>query len=144
MSDEISTVSPVLRNKTVLITAGAAIAIAVGVAAYFLLAAGNSHTAAKTAGLDASTAADNAPAGLCVATLNRARDYGVVPFNATLADPARGGTTAGGRHICNAQANGQRYSMIVRLDCADLSKPKCLQLFTVKNGEGAYLYDRRI
>jgi hypothetical protein len=89
---------------------------------------------------------------VCTATLEQARDFGVLPFNASLSSTSAKSTDVDGRKQCTAQADGQTYIMTVDVKkkdadnkaCKDFKKQHdCLALFSVANAQGMMTYQYR-
>jgi hypothetical protein len=80
---------------------------------------------------------------ICEATLDRVRDYGVLPQGATLsaADPDK--TQVNGRVTCHAQMGQVQYAMTIDVVCDDMGKNSCLKLYSVKQADGAALFQRQ-
>lgn len=121
----------------------AAVVIVAGAAGAWL-SLGKGGVAHKgTAGDTQSANAEPAPGGTCGTALARVRDYGVVPFNATLSGDAEGTKGKDGRIACAAASGDQTYSMLVNLSCDDLSNAKCLEIYRVTKGDGNALFQKR-
>ncbi|HTO41423.1 MAG TPA: hypothetical protein VL026_10645 [Rhizomicrobium sp.] len=90
-----------------------------------------------------TASADAQPNGVCGAALARVRDYGVVPFNATLSSNADGTKAENGRIACSAKSGEETYSMLVNVSCSDLNDENCLEIFRVTQGDGNALFQKR-
>ena len=89
---------------------------------------------------------------ICQASLDQARQYGVVPFNAKLSSSSAKSTDVDGRKSCTASADDQTYTMLVDVKkedadhkkCKDFKKQHdCLALFSVANAQGMMTYQYR-
>jgi len=125
--------------KPIWIAVIATVVVLGAVGGYFALNGGAHKTgdAAKTASVDAQ------PNGACGTALVRARDYGVVPFDATLTSSADGTKAENGRIACAASSGEQTYSMLVTVSCSDLTDEKCLDIYRVTQGDGNALFQKR-
>ncbi|HEV2563310.1 MAG TPA: hypothetical protein VGT78_14325 [Rhizomicrobium sp.] len=82
--------------------------------------------------------------GVCQTMLTRARDFGVVPSDATLMQPDAVKNESDGRPLCKAQSNGAHYTMTADLICTDMTKQTCLSLYNVRQDDGTSLFQRRM
>ena len=81
-------------------------------------------------------------ATICKAAVDRARDYGVVPFAATAGTEAKK-TDVKDRRTCEAQAGDEKYNVTADLTCKDLKKADCLTLYSVARSDGMSTYQMR-
>ena len=81
---------------------------------------------------------------VCETMVKRARDYGVVPPNTTLAQPDPSKNEADGRPLCSAQSGPTHYTMTADLICSDMNKMTCLTLHSVKQDDGTSLFQRQL
>jgi len=80
---------------------------------------------------------------VCEATLDRVRDYGVLPPNAALSAPDPDKTQTDGRVTCHAQVGQAQYGMTVDVECDDMGKDTCIKLYSVKQNNGPALFQRQ-
>ena len=89
---------------------------------------------------------------ICQATLDQAREFGVVPYSAKLASSSAKSTDVDGRKSCTASADDQTYTMLVDVKkedaehakCKDFKKQNgCVALFSVANAQGMMTYQYR-
>ena len=80
---------------------------------------------------------------ICTVTLERARDYGVVPNTAALANTDAKGTDVSDRRVCTAEADGNKYNMTVDVVCKDMKKKECIALYSVAREDGLTTYQVR-
>lgn len=122
-----------IRNPLVL-GGVAVVVIAVGVGGYFL---GTRHPdAPKTA---EQAAADR---GVCEATLDRVRNFGILLPTAKLASDDATKTDTDKRVTCSATSDGTSYTIAVDVLCDNMGDEKCLQLFKVTDSTGKTLFQR--
>lgn len=125
--------------KPIWVAVIATVVVLGAVGGYFALEGGGHGTgkAAKTASADAQ------PSGACGTALARARDYGVVPFDAALTSDADGTKAEEGRIACTASSGEQTFSMLVSVSCSDLTDEGCLDIYRVTQGDGNALFQKR-
>jgi hypothetical protein len=141
---------------------------AIHAAAYKVLATTRTHMWWWVGGGGASVAAAVAlvlvfgsffgPSGkaICTATLKQAVDFGVVPYNAALANNEAKSTEVKDRRVCTASSGDETFLMTVDLklkekdaqtgtkkDCKDLSKAGCIVLYAVERPNGTATYQVR-
>jgi hypothetical protein len=80
---------------------------------------------------------------ICTLALEHARDYGVVPNTATLANMEAKSTDVRNRRLCTAQAGGNDYSLTVDVTCKDMKKKDCVALYSVERADGLSTYQVR-
>ena len=83
-------------------------------------------------------------AGVCQTMLAHARDFGVVPTDATLMQPDAVKNESDGRPLCKAQSAGTHYAMTADLTCSNMTKQTCLSLYSVRQDDGTSLFQRRM
>ena len=79
---------------------------------------------------------------ICKAAVDRARDYGVVPYTATAGTEAKK-TDVKDRRTCEAQVGDDKYIVTADLSCKDMTKADCLGLYSVQSGDGKSTYQMR-
>jgi hypothetical protein len=80
---------------------------------------------------------------ICTVALANARDYGVIPSTATLANSEAKSTDVGNRRLCTAQAGGNDYNLTVDVTCKDLKNKDCIALYSVERADGLSTYQLR-
>jgi hypothetical protein len=121
-----------------LITVVGGAAIALGVAAYFTFRTPPlSPEAAQTARFvhDAQL--------VCSQALTSAKNFGIVPRYAQLANPMPAKTPVTGRYVCIAGTTVGHYNIAVDLLCPKLGEARCIGLYAVVQDDGTVLYRRR-
>lgn len=79
---------------------------------------------------------------ICKVAVQRARDYGTIPTNATQDGSAKR-TDVADRKSCEASADGEKYTVTVDLKCKDLKNHDCLPIYSVERSDGLSLYQVR-
>lgn len=125
--------------RPIWVAVAATVVVLGAIGGYFVL----SKTGRGGMQAEQTASADAQPNGVCGAALARVRDYGVVPFNATLASDAEGTKAENGRIACAARAGEEKYSMLVNVSCSDLNDENCLEIFRVTEGDGNALFQKR-
>jgi hypothetical protein len=80
---------------------------------------------------------------LCTASLNHAKEFGIVPNYGKLAGRGLQLTNVKGRYACTAATNVATYTMMSDLLCRDLRDPRCVVLSSVVQQDGTILYRRQ-
>jgi hypothetical protein len=81
---------------------------------------------------------------ICTITLDRAKDYGVLPGTASLANfEAKKDDQVSGRRLCTAEVGANKFILTVDLVCKDLKKSDCLSLYAVEREDGLTTYQKR-
>lgn len=80
---------------------------------------------------------------ICTVALEHARDYGVVPNTATLANTDAKGTDVANRKLCTAKADGNDYNLTVDVTCKDMKNKDCVALYSVQRTDGLTTYQVR-
>lgn len=83
---------------------------------------------------------------ICTATLDSARNFGVVPYTASLASSDAKKTDVKDRRVCQAKADGDTYNMTVDLKCKDskrIKKGECTTLYSVERADGLSTFQVR-
>ncbi len=89
---------------------------------------------------------------ICTASLNLARDYGVISPSATLASDTAKSTDVDGRRSCTAQADGETFTLLADLKKKDAKKKPCknfekqdgcVALWSVARSDGMTTYQVR-
>ncbi len=89
---------------------------------------------------------------ICTASLNLARDYGVISPSATLASNSAESTDVKGRKSCTAQADSDKFTLLVdvkkvddaKKPCKDFVKQSgCVALYSVARTDGMTTYQVR-
>ena len=80
---------------------------------------------------------------ICTIALGHARDYGVVPNSAILANTDAKSTDVKDRKVCTAQAYGADYQLTVDVTCKDMKKKDCVSLYSVQRADGLSTYQVR-
>ena len=122
------------RNAVIL---GSALLVAVAVASGGYYWTRTSHSASgKTVSL--------ADSDVCALAVDRARDYGALPFNAKKLD-TKTVDTANPNHItCGAKTAEASYALTADVVCDDAKNADCLVLQKVTHENGTSLYDTQI
>jgi hypothetical protein len=125
----------VLSRNAVILGSAVVVAVAVAGGGYYWVS--QSHTgSAKTASL--------ADSDICALTVERARDYGVLPFNAEKID-TKTVDAANPNHItCGAKTAEASYALTADVMCDDAKNADCLVLQKVTHENGTSLYDTQI
>lgn len=122
------------RNRVIVAVAVVAvIVIAAGGGYYFWSKSNSASGPAQTASLSEK--------GVCVAVVERARDYGVLPPDAEKTGSKSVSDANPDLVTCNAQANNATFTLIATVPCDDAKDDKCLKLQKVTNAQGEPLYD---
>lgn len=79
---------------------------------------------------------------ICKVAVERARDYGTLPANAKQDGSAKS-TDVSGRKSCDADADGEKYTVLADLKCKDLKNADCLPIYAVERSDGLSLYQVR-
>jgi len=135
-------------QQNVAVAAGAAIAVVLilGVGGYFLFAGGAKKTVPATSSSGVALTPEQQAAiaqGVCGVTIQRVKDYGVLPSGATLASTEASKANQPGMESCQATSGGTQYALMAQVSCDDLSKADCVALDSVKSSDGTMLYHRR-
>ena len=80
---------------------------------------------------------------ICAIALEHARDYGVVPTTAALANTEAKSTDVRNRRLCIAQAGGNDYRLTVDITCKDMKNKDCIALYSVERADGLSTYQVR-
>jgi len=80
---------------------------------------------------------------VCKQALASAKTFGIVPNYAGLSNPLPTTTAVTGRYVCTSKTNVAQYNIAVDLVCRDVSKARCVNLFSVTQPDGTVLYQRR-
>ncbi len=80
---------------------------------------------------------------ICTVALAHARDYGVLPSSATLANTEAKSTDVRNRRLCTAQADGNNYNLTADIACKDMKNKDCVALYSVERADGLSLYQVR-
>jgi hypothetical protein len=127
-----------VRNPIVL--GGAAVLVIAGVAAggYFLGRGSNGGSS----GTHATTQAALAARGVCEATLDRTKAYGILDSSASLTSDDATDTDTAKRVVCKASAGGTGVTITVDVPCDNMGDAKCLKLYKVTDAKGTLLFQR--
>jgi hypothetical protein len=131
---EVSMIEFLSSTRNRMILGGAALVVlagAIGGGYYF------SHTEKAADGKTASIA----DAGVCNMVVDRARDYGVIPFDAAKAEGKTVDTANPNRVTCNASAQDTKFTLTADVPCDNAKDDACLVLQKVTNSDGASLYN---
>lgn len=82
-------------------------------------------------------------AGVCKVALEHARDYGVVPGDATLASSSAKKTDVADRWLCSALADNNQFNLTVDVTCKDPKNKDCISLYNVARSDGMTTYQVR-
>jgi len=77
---------------------------------------------------------------ICTTALERARDYGVIPATATLADTDAKSTDVENRRLCTAHAGGNDFRLTAEITCKDMKNKDCIALYSVERADGLSTY----
>jgi hypothetical protein len=80
---------------------------------------------------------------ICTVALEHARDYGVIPSTAILANTEAKSMDVRNRRLCTAQAGGNNYNLTVDVTCKDMKKKDCIALYSVERSDGLSTYQVR-
>jgi len=80
---------------------------------------------------------------ICTVALEHARDYGVIPSTASLANTDAKSTDVANRRLCTAQAGGNDYNLTVDITCKDMKNKDCVALYNVQRADGLSTYQVR-
>jgi hypothetical protein len=80
---------------------------------------------------------------ICTIALGHARDYGVIPNTAILANTDAKSTDVRNRRVCTAQAGGNDYNLTVDVTCKDMKNKDCIALYSVERADGLSTYQVR-
>ena len=80
---------------------------------------------------------------ICTVALNDARDYGVIPTTASLANNEAKSTDDENRKQCTAESGSDNYTMTVDLTCKDVKNKDCIALYSVQRADGLTTYQVR-
>ena len=127
--------------RAALITVVGGMVIALGVAAYFTFRTPPAVPVAPEAAQHARFV--RAAQLVCRQALASAKNFGIVPQYAQLANPLPLATRVAGRYVCIAATSVGHYNVAVDLLCPKFSDAKCVRLFDVLQDDGTVLYRRR-
>ena len=80
---------------------------------------------------------------ICKVALDHARDYGVVPGDASLASSSPKKTDVKDRWLCTALADNNEFNLTVDMTCKDLKNKDCVSLYNVARADGMTTYQVR-
>jgi hypothetical protein len=80
---------------------------------------------------------------VCKVALEHARDYGVVPGDATLASSSAKKTDVADRWLCSALADNNQFNLTVDVTCKDPKNKDCISLYNVARSDGMMTYQVR-
>jgi hypothetical protein len=80
---------------------------------------------------------------ICTVALEHARDYGVIPSTASLANADAKSTDVSNRRLCTAVADGSDYNLTVDITCKDMKNKDCVALYSVQRADGLSTYQVR-
>ena len=80
---------------------------------------------------------------ICTTALEHARDYGVIPATATLANTDAKSTDVENRRLCTARAGGNEYRLTADITCKDMKNKDCIALYSVERADGLSTYQVR-
>jgi hypothetical protein len=83
-----------------------------------------------------------AQVALCTASLNRAKEFGIVPNYGKISAGLQL-TNVKGRYACTAATTVATYTMLSDLLCRDLRDQRCVVLYSVVQQDGTVLYRRQ-
>lgn len=124
-----------VRNPIVL---GGAVVLVIAAAAggYFLGRGGSGSSTPK------SPEEALAARGVCEATLDRVKNYGILEASATLTSKDATKTDTAKRVVCKADSSGTAVTIAVDVHCDNMADAKCLKLFKVTDADGTLLFQR--
>jgi len=73
---------------------------------------------------------------ICTIALERARDYGVIPTTAILANTDAKSTDVENRRLCTAQAGDNDFRLTAEITCKDMKNKDCIALYSVERADG--------
>ena len=147
MTDQDPNVSALAREWLLTrVTIAGGFAIAIAVAAYFMISAQmnvarQEHAQQSAAEMRAKANAE-ASLALCSSALTAAKSFGIVPSFGTLASPKLQKTDVQGRYVCLAATSVTKYLLAADLLCRDLRDQRCVSLFSITQDDGTVLYQR--
>jgi hypothetical protein len=80
---------------------------------------------------------------ICTTALEHARDYGVIPTTATLANTDAKSTDVKNRRLCTARAGGNDFRLTAEITCKDMKNKDCIALYSVERADGLSTYQVR-
>jgi hypothetical protein len=80
---------------------------------------------------------------ICTIALEHARDYGVIPTTATLANTDAKSTDVKNRRVCTAQTGGNEYRLVADITCKNMKNKECIALYSVERADGLSTYQVR-
>ena len=80
---------------------------------------------------------------VCVQALAGAKEFGIVPNYAQLANPYPNETKVRGRYECASGTNVAKYTIAVDLVCKQIGQRRCVVLHSVTQQAGTVLYRRQ-
>lgn len=80
---------------------------------------------------------------ICHTAFDQAKNYGVIPQDASQSDASGKATEIEGRRACEATGGGETYTLYADLKCNDLKKDDCLSLYAVERSDGLSMYQMR-
>lgn len=79
---------------------------------------------------------------VCKASIERVKDYGILPSSAEQDGSAKS-TNIAGRKTCAAADGADKFVVTVEVKCKDLKKDDCLSIYGVEREDGLSLYQVR-
>jgi hypothetical protein len=125
----------ILSRNAVILGSAFVFVMAVAAGGYYWTSTNNAASG-KTVSL--------AESDVCALAVDRARDYGVLPFDARKLD-IKTVDTANPNHVtCGAKSAEASYALTADVVCDDAQKAECLVLQKVTHENGTSLYDTQI
>jgi hypothetical protein len=85
----------------------------------------------------------NDPTQVCRTALANAKSFGIIPSFGQLTDANPRETEQQGRYVCEAATPAAKYTIAVDLVCQQLSDAKCVNIYSIAQGDGSVLYQRQ-
>ena len=123
--------------------------IAIGVAAYFVLAprfAPDHHMQANLPDSVSHLIPDDAKTAMmlfCAQELVEGKNVNIVPVDAQLAEKLPRNTRVKNRFACIAHTTATVYFITADYRCTQVTNPKCVQLYDIQTNDGLLIYRRR-
>lgn len=127
--------------------------LALGAGGYFAWEAREmvvSHRQAQLADIKAAQALvnqdqanDQAGVDLCKTALANAKNFGIIAQFAQLTAYTPKESSVKGRYLCGAATGASKYAILADALCRNLKNSQCVNVYSVTEGDGTVLYQRR-